>query len=147
MQYTVGKTGRVVVARLYEGEDLHQSIAEIVRKEDIRCASVLITGGFRSGDAVVGPKCETPTIKSDFQHFDGPAEVFGVGTLFWEGDEPKMHMHSAIGKRDFAMIGCARKDIKIFLILEVTIIELIGIDAQRKFDEKSGFSLLTIDEK
>ena len=83
MEYTVGSVGRVVVARLFEGEDLHESIGLIARKEGIHCAAVLITGGFRSANVVVGPRQEEPKIEPRFQVFAGPGEVLGVGTLFW----------------------------------------------------------------
>ncbi len=145
MQYAVGKTGRVIAARLFEGEDLHESILKIARTENIKCASVLIVGGFRKADVVVGPKTETPKIVPDFRHFDGPAEVLGVGTIYWNPDGPQLHMHTAIGKDKEMMIGCVRKNVKTFLVLEITITEIIDINASRKLDEKSGMNLLDIE--
>ena len=62
MEYSVGKTGRVIAARLFEGEDLYESIESIAEKENIKSAAVLITGGFRKADVVVGPKQEKPKI-------------------------------------------------------------------------------------
>jgi predicted DNA-binding protein with PD1-like motif len=40
------------------------------------------------------------------------------------------------------MVGCPRGGAKIFLILEVTIIEIEGIEAGRKLDENTGLNLL-----
>ena len=56
MEYTVGRTGRVIAARLFEGEDLYESIESVAEKEDITAAAVFITGGLRKADVVVGPK-------------------------------------------------------------------------------------------
>ncbi len=42
MQYQVGKTGRVIAARLFEGEDIYESIESIATKEKINCAAVLL---------------------------------------------------------------------------------------------------------
>ena len=144
MEYTVGSVGRVVVARLFEGEDLHECIGLIARKEGIHCAAVLITGGFRSANVVVGPRQEEPKIEPRFQVFAGPGEVLGVGTLFWNDTEPKLHIHTAIGKDGESLVGCPRHDTRTFLILEVTIIEITGIDAVRQFDPKAGMNLLRL---
>ena len=144
MEYLVGSVGRVVVARLYEGEDLHECVGRIAREEGIRCASVLITGGFRKSNVVVGPRQEEPTIEPRFQVFNGPGEVLGVGTLYWNETDPKLHLHTAIGKDGESLVGCSRHDTRTFLILEVTIIEVTGIDASRHLDPKSGMYLLCL---
>jgi predicted DNA-binding protein with PD1-like motif len=144
MEYAVGSVGRVVVARLHEGEDLHGCTEQIARKEGIRCAAVLITGGFRRANIVVGPRQEEPKIEPRFQVFGGPGEVLGVGTLYWTETDPKLHMHTAIGKDGESLVGCARHDCRTFLILEVTIIEVTGIDASRQFDPKAVLNLLEI---
>ena len=144
MEYQVGRPGRVIVMRLSEGEDLYESIEAVAKKEDIRAAAVLITGGFRKANVVVGPKQEKPKIEPNFKAFSGPGEVLGVGTIYWNDEGPKMHMHTAIGKGNETLIGCPRDGTKIFLILEVTIIEIQGITATRKLDESTGFKLLTL---
>ncbi len=144
MEYAVGRVGRVVVARLFEGEDLHECIEQIARKEGIPCATVLITGGFRESHIVVGPRQEEPKIEPRFQVFDGPGEALGVGTLYWNETDPKLHVHTAIGKDGESLVGCPRHDTRTFLILEVTIIEITGIDAVRQLDPKSDMYLLRL---
>lgn len=142
MEYTVGKTGRIIAARLFEGEDLYESIQQIADTEDIKSAAVLITGGFREANVVVGPKAEHPKIVGNFRDFVGPGEVLGVGTIYCDSEGPKLHIHTAIGKGHEVMVGCPRGGAKIFLILEVTIIEIEGIEAGRKLDENTGLNLL-----
>jgi len=146
MEYSVGRVGRVVVARLFEGEDLHVCVEQVAREGDIRCATVLITGGFRTAEVVVGPRQEQPRIEPRFQPFTGPGEVLGVGTLFWDDSGPKLHMHTAIGKDGQSLIGCPRRNTRTFLVLEVTILEITGIEAARRFDPKSGMNLLRVTE-
>jgi len=142
MEYAVGRTGRIIAARLFEGEDLYESVEEIARKKNIRSAAVLITGGFRKADVIVGPKQEKPQIVGNKKEFSGPGEVLGVGTIYCDDDGPKLHIHSAIGKDDKTIVGCPRGGVKTFLILEVTIIEIEGLNGRRKFDEVSGLNLL-----
>jgi uncharacterized protein len=144
MEYGIGRTARVAVARLFEGEDLYESVEQIARRENIHCAAVLVTGGFRKASVVVGPKKEKPRIEADFRPFDGPGEVLGVGTLYWDGAAPKLHVHTAIGKGGNNLVGCPRGGAKTFLILEVTIIEIAGIDAARRLDPQTGWNLLRI---
>jgi len=146
MEYAVGKTGRIIVARLFEGEDLYESIEQIAQKENIKAAAVLITGGFRKASVVVGPKEEVPKIVGNFKQFEGPGEVLGTGTIYCDdAGAPKLHLHAAIGRGDQSVIGCPRGGAKTFLILEVTIIEIEGITAARKMDPEKGVSLLRFD--
>jgi len=145
MEYAVGRTSRVVAARLFEGEDVYLCVEQIARRENIKSAAVLITGGFRHARVVVGPKTEQPKIVGNFKEFAGPGEVLGVGTVYWDDEGPKLHLHSAIGKGDATVVGCPRGGTKTFLILEVTIIELEGISATRKPDEKTGLKLLSFE--
>ena len=146
MEYAVGTTGRIIAARLFEGEDLYECIEALAQKENIKSAAVLITGGFREAGVVVGPKQEEPKIVPDLKDFAGPGEVLGVGTIYCDDNGPKMHLHTAIGKKDKVMVGCPQGGAKTFLILEVTIIEIQGIQAARKLDEATGFNLLRLQD-
>jgi len=143
MEYAVGKTGRIIAARLAEGEDLYESVEEIAARENIKAAAVLITGGLRKANVVVGPKTETPKIVGNFRDFTGPGEVLGVGTIYRDNTGPKLHIHTAIGKGDETIVGCPRGGATTFLILEITIIEIEDIEAGREPDEKTGLNLLT----
>ena len=142
MEYSVGKTGRIIAARLFEGEDLYRSVEQIAQKENIKSAAVLITGGFRKASVVVGPKQEKPKIVGNFKDFDGPGEVLGVGTIYCDDQGPKLHIHTAIGKGSDTIVGCPRGGAKTFLVLEITIIEIGGLNAERKHDENTGLNLL-----
>ena len=145
MEYAIGKTGRVIAARLFEGENLYECIETIAKKENIESAAVFITGGFRKADVVVGPKEERPKIIGNFKQFTGPGEVLGVGTLYCDDEGPKLHLHTAIGRGDETIVGCPRGGAHTFLILEVTIIEILGIKATRAFDKETGLKLLKIE--
>ncbi|MDD5458412.1 MAG: DUF296 domain-containing protein [Phycisphaerae bacterium] len=146
MEYSVGKAGRIIAARLYEGEDLYESIEKIAADENIACAAVFTTGGIRKADVVVGPKTETPKIEANFKQFTGPGETLGVGTIYCdETGQPKLHIHAAMQRGETSVIGCPRGGATTFLILEVTIIEILDIKAMRKKDPKTGFNLLAFE--
>ena len=147
MEYNVGHIGRVIAARLFEGEDLYESIESLARKENIAAASVLITGGIRKANVVVGPKKEEPKIEPDFHSFTGPGEALGVGTIYPGPDGPSMHIHTGIGKKDSVIICCPRGGAEIFLILEVVILEIKGVNGQRLLDAEKGLHLLRFPSK
>ena len=79
MEYAIGKPGRIIAAKLTEGDDLYECIESIAKTEHIKAAAILITGGIRKASVVVGPKQETPTIEGDLRPFAGPGEALGVG--------------------------------------------------------------------
>lgn len=144
MKYQIGKTGRVIVAKFGDGEDILKNISDVVKKEDIKNAMFFLLGGIRQGKIVVGPeKDEIPPIPL-WRELRESHEVLGLGTIFWDDGGPRVHFHGAFGKRDTVRVGCLREISETFLVLEAVIIEIEGIHAQRKFDPESGLTLLEI---
>ncbi len=146
MDYQVGKIGRVIVARGFEGEDVYEEIEGIAVKESIRSAAVIVLGGLRRATVVVGPKNPFGPGKPETMttSFDDAREVAGVGTIFWDDNAPLLHLHTAIGRGDEAIVGCPRVEATVFCVLEVVIIEIDGLDATRKVDPEMGFKLLKL---
>jgi predicted DNA-binding protein with PD1-like motif len=70
--------------------------------------------------------------------------VLGIGTIFWQEGEPRVHFHGAFGKKDMVKVGCLRETSETFLVLEAIIIEIVEIDARREFDQASGLTLLKL---
>ncbi len=144
MDYTVGKIGRVVVARGFEGEDIYQEIEGIAAREDIRSASVIVVGGLRKAKVVVGPRNPEGPIEPVYREFDDAREIAAVGTIFWDDEKPVLHMHGAIGRGDETLAGCPRGGASVFCVLEVVLIEILGVDARRELDEATGLKLLSL---
>ena len=144
MEYTQGTLGRVFVARLHEGESIYDSVIEIARREGIESAAVMAVGGIRSGKVVTGPKNQTGKIDPHYEEFNDAREMVGFGTVFQQDGEPSLHFHAGIGREDKAIVGCPRAGMSVYLILEVVIIELLGVDATRKMDPEFGVHLLNI---
>jgi len=144
MKYQTGRLGRVIVVRFEDKDDVIAGLAEIAKKEGIKAGTVQIVGGMREGDIVVGPESEEIPPKPVWKSLGESHEVFGFGTIFWQGDEPKIHFHGAFGKKEMVKVGCLRKNSETFLVLEAVIIEIEGIDAKRELDPVSGMVLLKI---
>ena len=49
-----------------------------------------------------------------------------------------------MGRGGQDIVGCPRGGAKTFLILEVTIVEIVGIEASRKLDPATGWNLLRV---
>jgi predicted DNA-binding protein with PD1-like motif len=144
MEYRIGRTGRVVVARFEDNEEVMGNIALIARKEKIKAAAFWVVGGMRQAKIVVGPEKEEIPPVPKWRELGESHEVTGFGTIFWQGDEPKVHFHGAFGKGDMVKVGCARESTSTFLVLEAVIIELEGIGAVREFDPASKMTLLKL---
>jgi predicted DNA-binding protein with PD1-like motif len=144
MKYQVGSTGRVIVARFEDKEDIIGNIIDIARKENIESAFFHVVGGIRQGRVVVGPEEEMLPPKPVWKEIEESHEVVGTGTIFRQEGEPKIHFHGAFGKKDMVKVGCLRGESETFLVLEAVIIELQGINAKRELDPASGLVLLKL---
>lgn len=144
MKYQVGKPGRIIVARFEDREDVLANLADIVRKEKIRAAAFYLVGGMREARIVVGPEEDVMPPVPVWRELGESHEVTGFGTIFYQGDEPKVHFHGAFGKKDMVKVGCMREKTETFLVLEAVIIEMNGITAAREFDPVSGLTLLKL---
>ncbi len=144
MKYQTGKTGRVVVARFEDHEDVLANLVNIAKKENIRAGIFYIIGGMREGSIVVGPEKDVIPPVPVWKELKESHEVVGLGTIFYQGDDPKVHFHGAFGKKDIVKVGCLREKSETFLVLEAVIIELEGINAVRELDPVSGLTLLKL---
>lgn len=144
MRYRVGQVGRVVVMRLEDGDDAIASISNMVKAEGIRSAVFYLLGGIKDARVVVGPEKEEMPPVPVWREIGESHEIIGIGTVFYQDGEPKVHLHAALGKRDIVKVGCVRERSGTFLVLEVVVLELSGIDAVREFDPATGLSLLRL---
>ncbi|MBI4687656.1 MAG: DNA-binding protein [Nitrospirae bacterium] len=144
MKYQIGETGRVVVARFEDGDNILQGLSEIAKKEDIKAAVFHLIGGIKGGRFVVGPEKETMPPVPMWRELTESHEVIGSGTIFWQETEPKVHFHGTYVKRDNVKAGCLREKSETFLVLEAVIIEIKGVNAVRELDPKSNMVLLKL---
>lgn len=144
MKYQIGETGRVVVARFEDGDKVLNTLIELAKKENIRAAVFYLIGGMRNCKIVVGPEKEQMPPVPVWRELTQSQEVVGLGTIFWDSENPRVHFHGAFGKRDDVKVGCLREMADTFLVLEGVIIEIKGINAQRELDTTSGLFLLRL---
>lgn len=142
MEYRVGKIERVFCARFDDGEDFLTGLREIVVREQIRNAWFHVLGGVREAAVVTGPKRPVVPPEPVWAEVKGAREVLGLGSIFWDDAEPKIHLHAAMGHHGDSLIACVRKNSKVYLVLEAYIVEISGFMAARPWNEAQGFNRL-----
>jgi predicted DNA-binding protein with PD1-like motif len=89
---------RVLIAKLEEGEDLLEALVSLANKEKIESAIVFAIGNLKQGSLVCGAETENMPIHPVWQRFDSNHEILAIGTLFREEGQPKIHLHTALGR-------------------------------------------------
>jgi predicted DNA-binding protein with PD1-like motif len=145
MKYSVGHIGRVIVLKLDDNEDVLASLDSVAIKEKIESGLFFVIGSLKEGSLVSGAETDDLPIVPNWLHINKNHEILGIGTLFQMEGKPKIHLHAALARKDDFLMGCLREKSKVFLLEEIILLELSGIDAFRERDEKTGLSLLKID--
>ena len=71
-------------------------------------------------------------------------EMTGTGTIFPDEEGiPKLHMHISTGRNERSLTGCVRNGVRVWLIAEVIIFELIDSNGDDGgWTGHTGFELL-----
>ncbi len=115
MQYRQGNLGRVLVVKIEHGDDLNAELKNLARSENIRAGVLMAIGALKLAAVVTGPLEPVIPPEPNWRHFDDGREIIGIGTLFWDEQEPLLHLHAAIGKGDSSLMGCVRQETETYL--------------------------------
>jgi predicted DNA-binding protein with PD1-like motif len=137
-----GDTGRMIVARLLEGEDLFDAIKRRAEEAGIKagCFSAIGTlskariGYYRDG-------------KYEHKVFSGPLEIAScIGNIALD-EEGKVvvHAHIVLSDEQFRAFGGHLTEQSIVgATAELVIVEGTGFGLRRSFDETTGLKLLNL---
>ncbi len=144
MKAAEGNMGRVFVVRLEEGDVIPDCLEKFSAQKGIKAGLVTIIGGIGEGNIVTGPRCsEEMPPDPIITPVEGTHEVVGTGVIALnDKGQPSLHLHGSLGRSEKAAVGCFRPGLKTWLVGEVIICEILGLESKRVFDQKSGFSLL-----
>jgi len=145
MQYSEGRIGRVFALRLEHGDKMPDVLEKFAAKKKIQSGMATMVGGADDGSRfVVGPEDgkKLPPVPM-ISALKGVHEVAAVGAIFPdEKGRPQLHMHAAFGRGGETKSGCIRAGIVTWHVLEIVLIEIVGLDAARLPDANTGFHLL-----
>jgi predicted DNA-binding protein with PD1-like motif len=144
MKYKQGSFGRVFVLKFEDKDDILEEMKKVATKERIMVGTIMLLGGLRSAGIVSGPKEAVIPPDPLWVNFSDGREVLGIGTLFWKDEEPVIHLHGAIGREKETFTGCIRKDSTVFLVIEAVITEILGIDAHKALNDRTGLVMLEL---
>jgi len=139
-----GKIGRVFIVRLEDNDVIPACLEAFAKENRIAAALVTMIGGIGSGEIVAGPynSDERPPIPIHLP-VDGVHEVVGSGVIVQDvNGNPVLHIHASLGRTGKSTTGCLRPGVKTWIVGEVVIQEIIGVNSKRLLDKASGFSLL-----
>lgn len=142
MQYQQGTIGRVFVAKIEHGDNLLEELKKLAQLEEVKQANFFVLGAVEKASLVVGPKeCAIPP-EPVWNSFADGRELLGIGTIFSDEQEAVLHLHGVFGKGEQPLMGCIRLDTRAYLLVEVIIYELLGVQAKRELDPKLGVKVL-----
>jgi len=147
VDYATGTIGRIFTVRFDDGDDFLTGLADLAVKENIKAGWFNIIGGLRQAEVVTGPKEPVMPPAPVWAKIDEAKEVIGIGSIFRDENKlPKVHLHTSLGHHGDTMTVCVRKGTRTYLILEVYLIEITGVNAARPWFEKGQFNRLTFAE-
>jgi predicted DNA-binding protein with PD1-like motif len=138
-----GKVGKICFSRLSEGEDLAEAIKKRAEENGIKAGMFLLIGTLK--EVVLG-------YYKAGQHepirLTGPLEIAScTGTIAVdEKGEVAVHAHVVVSNEKCeAFGGHLMKGSYVGIFAEVAIIEALGVNLERVFDEKTNLRLLKSD--
>jgi len=137
-----GKVGRMYFSRLFEDEDLAETIKKRAEESGIKAGVFLLIGALK--DAVLG--CYKAG-QYEYIRLAGPLEIAScTGNIaIDEKGETLIHAHIVISnEKGEAFGGHLMKGSHVGVTAEVAIIEAVGVNLQKVLDEKTNLKLLRL---
>lgn len=132
------KTGKEIVLRLDEGEEILRSVVEVCKKENI--GSALVNGIGAVGKAELA-HFDTTEKEYNSKVFEGMFEIVSLsGNIAMLNGEPLLHAHIEIADTDFSTYGGHLVQGIANPTCEIVILPLEA-KIKREKDEKTGLNL------
>jgi len=137
-----GKIGRIFFSRIFEDEDLAEAIKERVEKSVVKAGLIIVIGSLKK--VVLGYYREG---EYKYVRLDGPLEIASCSgnIAVDEKGETIIHAHIIVtNEKGEAFGGHLMQGSIVGATAELAIIEGVGLNLQRTFDEKTKLKLLRL---
>lgn len=131
-----GATHRVLV--LETGDEVMRELRAFIKAENIRAARFTAIGAFSKATLAY-----FDWEKKDYVEIPVQAQVEVLvlaGDVAWKGDEPVVHAHAVLGRRDGSTVGGHLMAASVRPTLEVMLTEAGALE--RQHDDASGLALI-----
>jgi predicted DNA-binding protein with PD1-like motif len=133
--------------RLDNGDVVPECIERFAAEKRLSVGYAILIGGIGGGNIVVGPRRsnESPPQKIVLPINDAH-EVLGVGIIApGEDGKPILHIHASLGRSGNTISGCLQPGVATWLVGEVILYEILGMNVARIQDKESGLLLLEVE--
>ena len=131
-------TGKEIVVRLDDGEEIIESLKVICKNEGVE--SALVTGIGAARKAEIG-HWNSKAKKYNNRKFDGTLEIVSLsGNVATVNNEPVVHLHIALGTSDFFVRGGHLINAEVYPTCEILLLP-INTKTTREKNEKIGLNL------
>ncbi len=137
-----GKIGRIIFSRILEDEDLAQAIKQRANKSGVKAGLIIAIGSLKT--VVLGYYKEG---EYKYMRLEGPLEIAScTGNIAVdEKGETIIHAHIVVtNEQGEAFGGHLMQGSIVGATAELTVIEGVGLNLQRIFDEKTKLKLLKL---
>jgi len=134
-----GQTGKIWFSRILEDEDLAEAVKRRVKESSIKTGVFLLIGSLKNAMLGYYKEGEYKSMR-----LDGPLEIAScTGNIAVdEKGDVIIHAHMVVSnEKGEAFGGHLMKDSLVGATAELVIIEGVGVDLQRAFDEKTKLNL------
>lgn len=133
------KFGTNYLVRLDKGDEIIESLMELVRKENIKLGSV---SGLGAVDRAEVGLFKPSTKKYHSKVLEKDMEIVNlVGNISTMDGQPYLHLHIALGDEDLNVVGGHLNSAVISVTGEI-VINVIDGEIDRKKDEEIGINLI-----
>lgn len=120
------------------GDRVIAELKAFARRENIRAARCTAIGAFQSATLAY---FDWETKRYSEIPVDEQVEVLVLaGDIAWHGDEPVVHAHVVLGRRDGSTVGGHLREAHVRPTLEVMLTQAGALE--RRFDPASGLALI-----
>lgn len=130
--------------RFDHDDDVLEELKWLVKKENIKAGWFQLIGGVGKAEIVTGPMRPTVPPVPVWHQLDKANEIIAAGSIAWCEEEPALHVHGAAGNSDTTKVGCLRKKLQVYLLIEAVIFEFDGMEVCRQWFADGQFNRLEL---
>lgn len=132
------------MVRFDHEDDVLVELKSLVKQENIRAGWFQLIGGIGKGEIVTGPLRPTVPPVPVWHELDTANEIIAAGSIAWCEKEPALHVHGAAGNSEITKVGCLRKQLKVYMLVEAVIFEFDDMQVCRQWFTDGQFNRIEL---